>query len=108
MLRRADSTVTIYPQWGSDARSTGAMETRRHRSARYAVNSTPAHDLLYTADAEVDSEFYGARSGGRLVLTVGEMREHTDEYNSRSDSVQDVEVRLYVDPSEHPEARDEM
>lgn len=109
LLRRAESTVTVYPSWGSDARATGEMETRRHRGMRRCVSSVPAHDLQHTADADVDTEFYGARSGGRLVLTSGgDDRTRDDGYNSNVRSMQDVEVRLYIDPTEHPEAQDEI
>lgn len=109
MLRRAESVVTVYPSWGSEAQSTGEMETRRHRGMRRCVNSIPAHDLQYTADADLASLYYGPRAGGRLVLyTAGDDRSRDDDYNSRANSVQDVEVRLYVDLTEHPEAQDEM
>lgn len=112
MLNRADETVTVYPSWGSLARDTGEMETRRHRGMRrntgvYGTN--PAHTLLYTADNDVASQFYGPRSGGRLILlTSGEGRSRDDAYTARTRALQDVEIRLYVDPDDHPEAQDEV
>lgn len=107
-LTRCVERVTVYPSWGSDAQDTGEMELRRHRGMRRVTVDTPEHDLLYTADADVSALYYGARAGGRLILRLVDDYSRTDEYTGNTDSLQDVELTLYVDPSEHPEAADDV
>ena len=104
LLTRATGTVTIYPQWGSEAQATGEMELRRHKGMARVNVDAPDSSLLYTADADATWNHYGARAGGRLILIHSGDWSRADEFNSRADAMQDVELTLYVDPTEHPEA----